>query len=101
MKTIEFTAYEVVSTDGYTDRHEGYCATSSLAQKFLEFKKLGAYGRVIDKPVTKSFLIYETEQDFVDAKKAKLLASAKAKLSKEEMEALFYSFQSQTEGVSK
>lgn len=91
MKTIEFTAYEVVSTDGYTDRHEGYCATSDLAQKFLMFKNLGAYGRVISKPVTKTFMIYENEQDFIDAKKARLVASAKAKLTKEELDALISS----------
>ena len=94
MKTIEFEAYEVVSTDSYTDRHEGYCSTHSIAKKFLEFKKLGNYGRVISTPVKKKFVIFESEDDFIDYNRQKLVDSAIKKLTKEELEALLSSFQS-------
>ena len=94
MKTIEFEAFEVVSTDGYTDRHEGYCSSHSLAHKLLVFKKLGAYGRVVSPPVKKKFVIFETEEDFIDYNRQKLVDSAISKLTKGELEALLSSFQS-------
>lgn len=83
MKTFEINGFEVYDTDGYTHNHVAYVSEESMA---VEMTKGNAYMGY--NPYKKSFIVFETMDEFNADKYEKLRKSAWAKLSVQERHAL-------------
>jgi hypothetical protein len=79
---VEFTAYEVTETDGYTSTRIAYFDNKMSALMCAELQK--GYRRVEQVTISKSWTVYETFDEYRKPKREELIA----KLTPEERELL-------------
>jgi len=83
MKQFDMDCYEVWDTDGYTHNHVAFVSTESLAKELVNGNGYMGYSRY-----QKSITIYESIQEYKEAKEQALRAQALAKLTAAERAAL-------------
>ena len=83
---VEFTAYEVTESDGYTNSHVAYFDTSVAALYCAELQK--GYRDVKKVTILKSWTVYETFDEYNPKTKQQKLEELIAKLTPEERELL-------------
>lgn len=84
---VEFTAYGVTETDGYTSRNIAYFTNYADAQKCVDFKDSG-YRSVNTVNISKSWTIYESFDEYDPSIKQQKREDIIAKLTSEERELL-------------
>lgn len=84
---VEFTAYEVIETDGYADTHVAYFDTSAAALYCAELQNKG-YRNVKKVTISKSWTVYETFDEYNPKLKKQKREELIAKLTPEERELL-------------
>lgn len=88
---INFSAYSAGHTDGYKDTIVAYASSLSTAQKIAN--KFDGYGRVDSVNIHHKFVVFDTFEEYETLKFENLAENAKAKLTKEELDALVLSIQ--------
>lgn len=84
---VKFTAYEVTSTDGYTNHSVAYFTNYADAQKCVEFKDSG-YRSIKTVNISKTWTIYESFDEYDPSIKQQKRDALLSRLTSEERELL-------------
>ena len=85
---VEFTAYEVTESDGYTNSHVAYFENYEDASACAELQK--GYRKVKTVTISKTWTVYETFDEYNPKLKKQKREELISKLTPEERELLLY-----------